>query len=127
GVKALCCLRAPVQVPAGAFWWRVVNKIDLLPAADLAPLRGMEGEGIHVVSSATGAGVDALVRAIERCCEEFFTPEPALVTRERQRRHLKETAAALRDAQDAAITGGREAIVAELLRLAPRPIGTLAC
>jgi tRNA modification GTPase len=125
GVKDLCSLGEPVQVPAGAFLWRVVNKIDLLPAGEVAPLRGMEGEGIHLVSSATGAGVDALVRAIERCCEEFFTPEPALVTRERQRRHLQETAAALRDAQDAAVTGGREEIVAEHLRLATRSLGRL--
>jgi tRNA modification GTPase len=115
---------APVEVAPGTSMWRVVNKIDLLPEAELVRLRVMECDGVHLVSSATGAGIDALVAAIGRFCEEFFSPEPALVTRERQRLLLQETEAALRDAQIAA-GAGRDEIVAEHLRLATRSLGKL--
>jgi len=84
----------------------------------------MKREDIHFVSSTTGQGIDLLLGAIGRFCEEFFSPEPALVTRARQRAHLEETAAALRGAHDAAAEG-REEIVAEQLRLASRSLGKL--
>jgi tRNA modification GTPase len=83
-----------------------------------------EGEEVRLVSSTTGEGIDSLLGAIGRFCEEFFSPEPALVTRARQRAHLEETAAALRGVQDAAAEG-REEIVAEQLRLASRSLGKL--
>jgi tRNA modification GTPase len=117
-------IRNSVEAPAGTSLWRVVNKIDLLPEGEPVPLRGMEREGVHWISSATGAGVDELVCAIGRFCEEFFSPEPALVTRERQRLLLQETGEALRGAQSAAAEG-REEIVAEHLRLATRSLGKL--
>jgi tRNA modification GTPase len=117
-------LGAPVEVAPGTSMWRVVNKIDLLPEAEMGHPRVMECDGVHLVSSATGAGIDALVAAIGRFCEEFFSPEPALVTRERQRLLLQETEAALRDAQIAA-GEGRDEIVAEHLRLATRSLGKL--
>jgi tRNA modification GTPase len=117
-------LGAPVEVAPGTSMWRVVNKIDLLPDAEMGRPRVMECDGVHLVSSATGAGIDALVAAIGRFCEEFFSPEPALVTRERQRLLLQETEAALRDAQIAA-GEGRDEIVAEHLRLATRSLGKL--
>jgi tRNA modification GTPase len=47
-----------------------------------------------------------------------------LVTRERQRAHLKETVLALHGAQRAAQEGGEE-IMAEQLRLASRALGKL--
>jgi tRNA modification GTPase len=121
-VRDPCSIRNPV--PAGTAVWRIVNKIDLLARAETVALREMERESVHLLSSATGAGVDELVGAIGRFCEKFFSPEPALVTRERQRLHLQETAGALRDAQDAAAEG-REEIVAEHLRLATRSLGKL--
>jgi tRNA modification GTPase len=124
GSRDPCSICNSVAVPAGTTSWRVVNKIDLLPAAETVPLRSMERESVRLVSSATGAGVDELVCAIGRFCEDFFSPEPALVTRERQRLHLQDTAAALRGAQDAAAEG-REEIVAEQLRLATRALGKL--
>jgi tRNA modification GTPase len=117
-------IRNSVEAPAGTSLWRVVNKIDLLPEGEPVRLRGMEGEGVHRISSATGAGVDELVCAIGRFCEEFFSPEPALVTRERQRLLLQETGGALRGAQSAAAES-REEIVAEHLRLATRSLGKL--
>jgi tRNA modification GTPase len=79
---------------------------------------------VNFVSSKTGAGVDELVNAVARFAERFFTPEPALVTRERQRAHLKETVLALQGAQRAA-QDGREEIMAEQLRLATRALGKL--
>jgi tRNA modification GTPase len=129
GLRDPCSIRNSVQVPvgnvpAGTTLWLVINKIDLLPEAEPVPLRSMELESVRLVSSATGAGVDALVSAIGRFCEEFFSPEPALVTRERQRVHLQETVRALRGAQDAAAEG-RDEIVAEHLRLATRSLGKL--
>jgi tRNA modification GTPase len=112
------------QVPAGA--WVVVNKIDL---ADLKDEKKIESEfinknAIHFISSATGAGVTELVGAISGFAESFFTREAALVTRERQRAHLRETLVALQGAQQAA-QEGREEIMAEHLRLAARALGRL--
>ena len=54
--------------------------------------------------------------------EYFGSTEPALVTRQRQRDHLGEAAAALRRAGEG--TAGDE-IVAEELRLAARALGRL--
>jgi tRNA modification GTPase len=65
-----------------------------------------------------------LVNAISGHAEGFFTAEPALVIRERQRALLKETVTALRGAQSAA-QEAREEIVAEHLRLATRALGKL--
>jgi tRNA modification GTPase len=81
-------------------------------------------EIVNLLSSTTGVGVDELVNALARFAGSFFTPEPALVTRERQRAHLKETALALQGAQRAA-RDGREEIMAEQLRLATRALGKL--
>ncbi len=65
-----------------------------------------------------------MVNALSRFAARYFTPEPALVTRARQRAHLQETAHALRGAQAAALDG-REEIMAEQLRLATRALGKL--
>jgi tRNA modification GTPase len=112
------------QVPAAA--WVVVNKMDL---ADLKEKGRIEStfinkNVIHFISSATGAGVTELVGAISGFAESFFTREAALVTRERQRAHLRETLVALQGAQQAA-QEGREEIMAEHLRLAARALGRL--
>jgi tRNA modification GTPase len=68
--------------------------------------------------------VNELVNALSRFAEGFFTPEPALVTRARQRALLQETVLALRGAQEAA-KDAREEIMAEHLRLATRALGRL--
>jgi tRNA modification GTPase len=114
----------PAPLTPGTKLWRIVNKIDLLPHGQRGFTQEMKREDIHFVSSTTGQGIDSLLGAIGRFCEEFFSPEPALVTRARQRAHLEETAAALRGAHDAAAEG-REEIVAEQLRLASRSLGKL--
>lgn len=104
----------------GAAVWRVRNKIDA--ARDAMPA-GRAGEAAFAVSAKTGAGMDALVAALAGHAASYFaSAEPALVTRERQRRTLQEAAEALARAIAAA---AREDIFAEELRLAARALGRL--
>ena len=120
-------------LPADALVWTINNKIDLAPQArDALPggerVAASEASGrtraCYFVSSTTGAGIDKLVGAIAHFCENYFSAEPALVARERQRAQLEECARALRGAQSAA-GEGREEIVAEQLRLGARALGKL--
>jgi tRNA modification GTPase len=119
--------RALTQVPEGSTAWIVVNKMDLVAGDDRQRIESefsKETVNVNFVSSTRGEGFDDLVNALARYAEYFFTPEPALVARERQRAHLRETALALQDAQRAA-QDGREEIMAEHLRLAARALGKL--
>ncbi len=113
------------RMPSGPATWFVVNKIDLLAGK---PQRNeykfIKGSEIHFISGTTGEGVDELVNALSGFAETFFTPEPALVTRARQRAHLREIVLALQGAEEAAAEG-REEIMAEQLRLATRAMGKL--
>ena len=115
-----------IQVPTGCAFWIVVNKIDLLTDDQLRRVEsGFDRElTIHLLSCQIAKEVDELVNALARFAERTFTTEPALVTRARQRAHLKETVLALRDAQRAA-HDDREEIMAEQLRLATRALGKL--
>jgi len=115
---------APHSAPNAA--WLVVNKTDLLTEQERQRAESGFGkyENMNLVSSSTGTGVDGLVNALSGFAERFFTPEPALVTRERQRAHLRETVLALERAKCAA-QEGREEIMAEHLRLASRALGKL--
>ncbi len=120
-------LRLPaIKVESVSIAWLVVNKMDLVAEETQRRIESRfdTKEAVNFVSSKTGAGVDELVNAVARFAERFFTPEPALVTRERQRAHLKETVLALQGAQRAA-QDGREEIMAEHLRLATRALGKL--
>jgi tRNA modification GTPase len=116
-----------IQTPSGATAWIVVNKLDLLDGIGRAKIESKFGREltVHLLSSATGAGIDELIGALTRFADRFFAGvEPALVARERHRALLKETGAALRGAKEAAAEG-REEIVAEQLRLATRALGKL--
>jgi tRNA modification GTPase len=104
--------------------WIVVNKIDLIAEGHSSESKFINMSNVHFISSATGAGMDDLVNALLCFAEGFFTAEPALVTRERQRAHLRETAMSLKAARDAA-RDGREEIMAEHLRLGARALGKL--
>jgi tRNA modification GTPase len=120
-------VRASTQIAADSTAWIVVNKMDLVAGADRQRIESQfsaETVNVNLVSSTTGAGFDDLVNALARFAEGFFTPEPALVARERQRAHLRETALALQDAQRA-VQEGTEEIMAEHLRLATRALGKL--
>jgi tRNA modification GTPase len=116
-----------VVLPAGSKLWFVVNKMDLVGDADRARVESRFDREltVHLLSSRTPAGVEELVNAIGGFAERFFTGEPALVARERQRGLLKETVIALRDAQRAGARESHEEIVAEQLRLATRALGKL--
>src|SRR5262249_44673073 len=87
--------------------WIVVNKIDLVSEDRTRMLESQfkEKSTVHLLSSRTGQGVDEMARALGQFAEAFFTPEPALVTRARQRRHLNDTVLALRGAQRADAQG----------------------
>ena len=115
-----------IKVASEFITWLVVNKIDLVAGEEPRRIESRfdRKEIVNFVSSKTGAGLDELVNAIARYADSFFTPEPALVTRERQRAHLIETGLALQGAQRAA-QDGREEIMAEQLRLATRALGKL--
>lgn len=77
------------------------------------------------LSAATGDGFDALLSQLARHAEAFLGgAEAALVTRERHRRMLEDTLAALRRAVAEPIAG-REDLLAEELRLAARALGRL--
>lgn len=113
----------PVQdaaPPVSARQWRVRNKIDVAP-----PMKIMSHDkhDEYAVSAATGEGMDTLLAALADFARENMGGlEPALVTRERQRRLLEDAQAALARAIAAA---EREDIFAEELRMAARALGRL--
>ncbi len=75
------------------------------------------------LSALTGEGFDALLAALGRYAENFLAgAETALLTRERHRRALQDTEAALGRALG---LSGREDLIAEELRLAARALGRL--
>ncbi len=117
------------HVGAGPLRWMVLNKMDLLApgagpewAAGLASRR--PGHCLLTISAITGAGIDELVRNLSAFAEQFFTAEPALVTRERHRIGLQEAAMALEGALQLGPQGGEE-LVAEQIRLATRALERL--
>jgi len=119
-------VRSALTCAANAVAWLVINKMDLLTEEEkrTAESRFIKDEAVNLCSSTTGAGVDKLVNVLSGFVEHFFTPEAALVTRERQRAHVKETVLELERARGAA-QEGREEIMAEHLRLATRALGKL--
>ena len=103
--------------------WLVRNKIDLVDSDREQSAANFQRT--FSLSAATGAGLEELVVALATFAGEYFgAGEPALVTRERHRRALQETLAAL---ERAAAEGpdGPEDIIAEELRLAARTLGRL--
>jgi tRNA modification GTPase len=98
--------------------WLVRNKIDIAPAIDpqAAPKE-------FRISATTGAGMDTLLTALTSFARESMGAlEPALVTRERQRRLLEDAAASL---GRAIAEADREDVFAEELRMAARALGRL--
>ena len=107
--------------------WIVVNKMDLV---DARAGQGIEAKlkghsGVHYVSAQTGAGLDQLTAAMAKFAETFFTPEPALVTRQRQQATLSGVKEALGEGCALAEKGAGEELVAEQLRLAATGLGRL--
>lgn len=107
--------------------WLIWSKVDLVSPLRIKSLKSITYKldyPCYFISALTEAGFDDLLPALTDHAANFLgSTEPALVTRERQRRALEETAAALRRAL--AEAAGREDIVAEELRLAARALGRL--
>jgi len=101
--------------------WIIHNKVDLSPGR--AQLKDQKRE--FTISALTGQGLEPLVSDLAAFTRDALSAaEPALVTRERHRVALRETAAALSRAL--AVGGsGQEELIAEELRLAARALGRL--
>jgi len=114
--------------------WLVRNKSDLVRGKDdirESNIQNFDDRSSggsarsFAVSAKTGEGVEALVDALAGHARDHLgSTEPALVTRERQRRALEETSAALGRAL-AEEGPDREDVLAEELRLAARSLGRL--
>jgi len=101
--------------------WIVHNKIDLLHPST-TPV--VESGGTFQISALTSKGVDGLVAALASYAADYFQiGESILVTRQRHRKALHETADALNRAL--AAPADQEELVAEELRLAARALGRL--
>lgn len=99
----------------GAKVWRIANKVDLAPGADLS---GFD----FAIAAAAGTGTGPLTKALSTYAADFFGgTEQALITRARHRQLLTEAAQALGEALEAA--GQGDEIVAENLRIAIRSLG----
>jgi tRNA modification GTPase len=120
----------PIYQPAQTdHQWIIFNKLDLLapgagPALSSEAADRLPGHTWLTISATSGAGIDDLVRKLAGYAESFFTAEPALVTRERHRVALQETAQALDGALRLGPQGGEE-LVAEQIRLATRALERL--
>jgi tRNA modification GTPase len=128
--------------------WRVNNKVDLLsernessvgrsgrnefdaPTATVPLSNRTEGgftcaEHAFSLSATGGEGVDALIDALTQFAgQRLAGSEPALVSRERQRRALEDTSAALHRASTRPAAESED-LLAEELRLAARGLARL--
>ncbi len=119
--------------------WTVRNKIDLDAATSDAAGRGIgavgsrqpagavgeERAGIEfAVSAIRGDGIQELIAALITFAQNYFgSGEGGLISRERQRQLLQETAASLR--RSVSVIQQGEELAAEDLRLAARSLGRL--
>jgi tRNA modification GTPase len=118
---------APPPVPAGVTRWTVLNKMDLARPQELPRLEWQlkTKTAAHVISATTGAGFDALMDAIVDFAHRTFTLEPALVTRERQRKVLVGVVQSMVESIKLMKLGAGEELIAEQLRLAASGLGRL--
>ena len=108
--------------------WIVWNKVDLVTPLRIKSLRSIIHKldyPVYFISAQTESGFAEFLAALARQAKQYLgSTEPALVTRDRHRRALEETVAAL-DRALGESTSGREDLVAEELRLAARALGRL--
>ena len=108
--------------PAGVAVWQVRNKIDLGGAEPEATER--EGARVFRISASRGDGIGELIGALIGFAEKYFgNGEGGVVTRERQRKLLQQTASSLQRSISA--VGAGEELVAEDLRAAAYSLGRL--
>jgi tRNA modification GTPase len=104
--------------------WLIRNKIDLVDSDSEQSVRPPSANysGSFNISAVTGAGLDALISALVGFAGGYFgMGEGTLITRERHRRILTETAEAL----ERAAIPAQEEVIAEELRLAATALGRL--
>jgi tRNA modification GTPase len=104
--------------------WLVRNKIDLVSDED-GQTKPVESEGsIFRISAQSGAGVAELLNALVGSARDYFgSGDEGLITRQRQRKLLEQTAAALR--RSLAVVDIGEELAAEELRIAALALGRL--
>jgi tRNA modification GTPase len=113
---------------ASQAYWLIRNKVDL--GNSKTPMKEINESEFQFnitfsISALKGKGMNELMDEVSSYARTYFAPhDSALVTRERQRKLLEETAAALERASKEGIRG-REDIIAEELRLASRALGRL--
>jgi tRNA modification GTPase len=102
--------------------WVVRNKIDLDPA--VAVSRQGRGGTDFGISASRGDGIGDLIAALIRFAQNYFgSDEGGLIGRERQRKLLQQTAAALQ--RSIAVISEGEELAAEDLRMAAYCLGRL--
>jgi tRNA modification GTPase len=108
--------------------WIVWNKVDLVSVLRIKTLKTIVQKldyPVYFISALNGAGFTKFLAGLaEHSRQHLGSTEPALVTRERHRRALEDTVAAL-DRASQESTPGREDVLAEELRLAARALGRL--
>jgi tRNA modification GTPase len=106
--------------------WMVRNKIDLNALSGHEAVLGRTwGSSYFEISASRGDGLSGLTAALVRYAENYFgSGEGGLISRERQRTLLRETATLLRRSIDGADYRGEE-LVAEDLRAASQSLGRL--
>lgn len=114
---------------SGPELWQLRTKIDLRgeEPGDQDALGASRGEDSHVyeLSAVSGEGIGRLLRDLAAFARSALeSREPALVTRERQRRLLEQAESALNRAISEG-EGGREDTFAEELRVAAQALGRL--
>jgi tRNA modification GTPase len=104
--------------------WRVRNKIDLDSVGRETASKQDKTEADFRISASRGAGIGELITALVAFAQDYFgSGEGGLIGRERQRKLLDQTAAALR--RSVAAVGQGEELVAEELRIAAYALGRL--
>jgi tRNA modification GTPase len=102
--------------------WVVRNKVDL-DAAVSGFRSGQDGTDFEI-SAARGDGIQQLIVALIGFAQDYFgSGEGGLISRERQRQLLQQTAAALR--RSISVVGAGEELAAEDLRIAVHSLGRL--
>jgi tRNA modification GTPase len=116
-------LSAASEPPAHA--WIVLNKADTMNSSNINNLIIDKSVQFFAISALTGQGMNSIIDSLSKFSQNSFSGEPALVSRERQRRLLTDTLGCLDRALAEASGSRREDIIAEELRLAARALGRL--
>jgi tRNA modification GTPase len=104
--------------------WTVTSKIDLKENDKTQDIKYQISNNEFYVSNKEEYGFNSLLAQLGDFATKYFGSEPALVSRERQRKLLQSTSHALKAAL-AEETLGREDIIAEELRIAAMALGRL--